>query len=111
MEWLTSPETWIALLSLTALEIVLGVDNIIFISILVGRLPPEQRNRARLIGLGAGDGDAHRAAAVAGLDDAPDRPAVRDPRARGLRTRPDPDRRRPLPARQVGDGDPQLARG
>jgi len=51
MDWLTSPEMWIALLSLTALEIVLGVDNIIFISILVGRLPPEQRNRARLIGL------------------------------------------------------------
>jgi predicted tellurium resistance membrane protein TerC len=51
MEWLTSPEAWIALLSLTALEIVLGVDNIIFISILVGRLPPEQRHRARLIGL------------------------------------------------------------
>jgi predicted tellurium resistance membrane protein TerC len=51
MDWLTSPEMWIALLSLTALEIVLGVDNIIFISILVGRLPPEQRNRARVIGL------------------------------------------------------------
>lgn len=52
MEWLASPEAWIALLSLTALEIVLGVDNIIFISILVGRLPPEQRQRARVIGLG-----------------------------------------------------------
>jgi predicted tellurium resistance membrane protein TerC len=52
MEWLASPEAWIALLTLTALEIVLGVDNIIFISILVGRLPPEQRQRARVIGLG-----------------------------------------------------------
>jgi predicted tellurium resistance membrane protein TerC len=51
MEWLTSPEAWIALVSLTALEIVLGVDNIIFISILVGRLPPDQRQRARVIGL------------------------------------------------------------
>jgi len=51
MDWLTSPEAWIALLSLTALEIVLGVDNIIFISILVGRLPAGQRDRARLIGL------------------------------------------------------------
>jgi predicted tellurium resistance membrane protein TerC len=51
MAWLTSPESWIALLSLTALEIVLGVDNIIFISILVGRLPPETRQRARVIGL------------------------------------------------------------
>jgi predicted tellurium resistance membrane protein TerC len=51
MDWLTSPEAWIALLSLTALEIVLGVDNIIFISILVGRLPPRDRQRARVIGL------------------------------------------------------------
>jgi predicted tellurium resistance membrane protein TerC len=52
MDWLASPEAWVALLTLTALEIVLGVDNIIFISILVGRLPPEQRARARMIGLG-----------------------------------------------------------
>ena len=51
MQWLTSPEAWAALLSLTALEIVLGVDNIIFISILVGRLPIKERQRARLIGL------------------------------------------------------------
>jgi predicted tellurium resistance membrane protein TerC len=51
MDWLTTPEAWIALVSLTALEIVLGVDNIIFISILVGRLPPGERDRARLIGL------------------------------------------------------------
>jgi predicted tellurium resistance membrane protein TerC len=52
IDWVTEPEAWIALLSLTALEIVLGVDNIIFISILVGRLPPAQRARARFIGLG-----------------------------------------------------------
>jgi len=51
MAWLASPEAWIALFSLTALEIVLGVDNIIFITILVGRLAPEQRQRARVIGL------------------------------------------------------------
>jgi len=51
VQWLTSPEAWIALASLTALEIVLGVDNIIFISILVGRLPLKERHRARLIGL------------------------------------------------------------
>ena len=51
MEWLSSPEAWIALATLTALEIVLGVDNIIFISILVGRLPEEQRQRARTLGL------------------------------------------------------------
>ncbi|HEY7710246.1 MAG TPA: TerC family protein [Candidatus Entotheonella sp.] len=51
MVWMAEPEAWIALLTLTMLEIVLGVDNIIFISILVGRLPDTQRNRARTIGL------------------------------------------------------------
>ncbi len=49
--WITSPEAWIALGTLTALEIVLGIDNIIFISILVGRLPVEKRNIGRSIGL------------------------------------------------------------
>src|SRR5688572_21237292 len=53
MELLTNPETWIALLTLTALEIVLGIDNIVFISIMAGKLPPEQRARARTIGLAA----------------------------------------------------------
>ncbi len=52
MDWLASPEAWIALATLTLLEIVLGIDNIIFISILVGRLPQAQRQRARIIGLG-----------------------------------------------------------
>jgi predicted tellurium resistance membrane protein TerC len=52
MEWLTSPEAWIALVSLTALEVVLGIDNIIFISILVSRLPVERRQQARVLGLG-----------------------------------------------------------
>ena len=51
MELLADPEAWIALITLTGLEIVLGVDNIIFISILVGRLPAHQRDRARKIGL------------------------------------------------------------
>ena len=51
-EWLASPEGWIALGTLTALEIVLGIDNIIFISILVGRLPESQRVFARRTGLG-----------------------------------------------------------
>ena len=50
-EWIYSPEAWLALVTLTSLEIVLGIDNIIFISIVVGRLPPEQRNRARVQGL------------------------------------------------------------
>ena len=51
MEWLTNPDIWIALVTLTALEIVLGVDNIIFISILVAKLPAEQQPRGRYIGL------------------------------------------------------------
>lgn len=51
-EWIYSPEAWAALVTLTALEIVLGIDNIIFIAILVDRLPPEQRRRARMMGLG-----------------------------------------------------------
>ena len=51
-EWLASPEAWIALGTLTFLEIVLGIDNIIFISVLVGRLPPDQRAFGRRMGLG-----------------------------------------------------------
>jgi predicted tellurium resistance membrane protein TerC len=51
MDWLTSPETWIALLTLTVLEIVLGIDNIIFISILAGKLPAGEQRRARSVGL------------------------------------------------------------
>jgi predicted tellurium resistance membrane protein TerC len=50
--WLTHPDAWIALGTLTALEIVLGIDNIIFLSILVGRLPASQRATARKLGLG-----------------------------------------------------------
>ncbi len=52
MEWLTSPEAWIALVTLTFLEIVLGVDNVIFISILASKLPQHQQAKARQWGLG-----------------------------------------------------------
>ena len=51
MEWITDPQAWVAFLTLLALEIVLGIDNIIFISILAGKLPAEQQSRARFIGL------------------------------------------------------------
>jgi predicted tellurium resistance membrane protein TerC len=51
IELLTDPQAWIALLTLTALELVLGIDNIVFISILVDKLPEAQRERARRIGL------------------------------------------------------------
>lgn len=52
MEWLADPQAWIALATLTLLEIVLGIDNIIFISILTGKLPHHQQARARTLGLG-----------------------------------------------------------
>ena len=52
MDWLADPQAWVAFLTLLALEIVLGIDNIIFISILSGKLPKEQQPRARFIGLG-----------------------------------------------------------
>ncbi len=51
LDLLTDPQAWIALLTLTALELVLGIDNIVFISILVDKLPPEQRERVRKLGL------------------------------------------------------------
>ncbi|MDQ3855081.1 MAG: TerC family protein [Chloroflexota bacterium] len=51
MDWITDPNIWIALVTLTVLEIVLGIDNIVFISILAGKLPHEQQSRARRLGL------------------------------------------------------------
>jgi predicted tellurium resistance membrane protein TerC len=51
MDWITNPQVWAALVTLTVLEIVLGVDNIIFISILAGKLPPDQQPHARRLGL------------------------------------------------------------
>ena len=51
MDWISSPESWIALVTLTVLEIVLGIDNIVFISILAGKLPVPQQARARTLGL------------------------------------------------------------
>jgi len=53
MDWISDPAIWSALLTLTVLEIVLGVDNIVFISILSGKLPASQQQRARYVGLGA----------------------------------------------------------
>jgi predicted tellurium resistance membrane protein TerC len=52
MQWVFDPQIWIALATLTALEIVLGIDNIIFIAILTGKLKPQQQPRARVLGLG-----------------------------------------------------------
>jgi predicted tellurium resistance membrane protein TerC len=52
MDWITDPHSWVAFLTLLALEVVLGIDNIVFISILAGKLPKESRSRARIVGLG-----------------------------------------------------------
>src|SRR3546814_6156474 len=52
MEWIANPEIWISLLTLTVLEVVLGIDNIVFISILAGKLPKDQQAKARNWGLG-----------------------------------------------------------
>src|SRR5690606_7267591 len=52
MEWITNPEIWASLLTLTVLEIVLGIDNIVFISILTGKLPAHRQRKARQVGLG-----------------------------------------------------------
>ncbi len=51
MDWLADPQGWIAFLTLLALEVVLGIDNVIFISILAGKLPPGQQQKARVVGL------------------------------------------------------------
>ncbi len=53
MDWISDPQAWVALLTLLSLEIVLGIDNVVFISILAAKLPPEQQARARTVGLGA----------------------------------------------------------
>ncbi len=52
ISWLASPQSWVALLTLTSIEIVLGIDNIIFVSILAGKLPKHEQTRARMLGLG-----------------------------------------------------------
>ena len=100
MEWITDPQIWIALATLTFLEIVLGVDNIIFISILSGKLPPEQQPRARRLGLlGAmltRIALLFSLAWIIRLTDA----VVHDRRHGDLRPRSDPDPRRPVPDRE-----------
>jgi predicted tellurium resistance membrane protein TerC len=53
MDWILNPDIWLSLLTLTALEVVLGIDNLVFIAVLVEKLPPEQRPLARRLGIGA----------------------------------------------------------
>ena len=86
MELLTDPEIWIALLTLTVLEIVLGIDNIVFISILAGKLPHEQQAQAPAVGLGLAMVTRILLLLLALLDDAADR-AARSTVARARRSR------------------------
>jgi hypothetical protein len=90
MEFLTDPEVWLAFLTLTVLEIVLGIDNIIFISVLTGRLPEADRARGRCWA-GARDADADRAVAVADVGDEADGRPVHRIRTGDIRARHDPD--------------------
>ncbi len=85
MESLANPEIWIALATLTALELVLGIDNIIFISILAGKLPPEQRDKARKLGIALAAVYATGPAVRHRLDHRADRAAVRAVRPRRSR--------------------------
>ena len=110
MDSLTDPQIWIALATLTFLEIVLGVDNIIFISILSGKLPADQQKRARRRRAARRDADAHRCC----CSRSPGSSRLTEPlftigrRLSG--PRPDPDPRRPVPDRQEHLRDPRQAR-
>ena len=107
MEMLSDPQVWLAFVTLTALEIVLGIDNIIFISILVGRLPKAQQPRGRTIGLALAMLTRILLLLsitwVMGLS----AELFTRLRPRHLGPRPDPDRRRPVPAREEHAGDSQ----
>ena len=85
MEGLLTADAIIALITLTVLEIVLGVDNVIFISILAGKLPADQQDRARTVGLMAAMVMRIAAAVLAGLDRPAHRAAVHDSRAAASR--------------------------
>ena len=103
IELLTSPEAWAALLTLTALEIVLGIDNVIFLSVIVSRIPPSAGQARAPDRAGAGAGVPHPAAQPAGVADRPDRAGHHREEHRAVLARHHPDRRRAVPDRQ---GDP-----
>ena len=109
-DWLNDPTAWVALLTLVVLEIVLGIDNLIFISILTNKLPNEQQARARRLGIGAAL--IMRLVLLATisfivqLTDA----GLHRFRPRLLLARPDPDRRRPVPGLEGDQGNPPHGR-
>ena len=109
-ELLTDPQAWAALVTLTAMEIILGIDNIVFISVLVAKLPAEQAKRARSIGLLLAL--VFRIIMLLGLTWLIGLHHARllRPRARLLLARPHPDRRRRLPPLQGDARDPPRVR-
>ena len=109
MEWLTDPQVWMALVTLTALEIVLGIDNIIFISIQASKLPAHQQEKARLVGLGLAMfiriALLFSLTWLMGLTCT----AVHGHGQRDFRSRPDPHLRRSVSALEKHHGDPREA--
>ena len=97
MDWISDPQIWIALATLTFLEIVLGVDNIIFISILSGKLPPAAAAAGPPPRAAGRDGHARHAAVFAGLYHPADQAVVHRVGHRHLWSRSDPHPRRPVP--------------
>ena len=111
IELLSDPQVWIAFLTLTALELVLGIDNVIFISILVDKLPKERRELARRIGLFLAMfmriGLLFLLSWIVGLTE----PLFSTIPTGNLWSRPHPDRRRSLPALEEYKGDPPVTGG
>lgn len=95
--WITDPNAWLALGTLTLLEIVLGIDNIIFLSLVVAKLPTAQRNHARRIGLAAAMIIASGTAGLYRLGNASDKPAIRSVWRGNISARPDPSTRGIVP--------------
>jgi hypothetical protein len=106
MEWVANPTAWVALLTLVVLEVVLGIDNLIFISILTNKLPEHQRASARRLGIGAALVMRLVLLATISFIVQLTQPVFDPVRPRLLVARPDPDRRRPVPGVEGYQGDP-----
>lgn len=104
MEFLMDPSIWAGLLTLVVLEIVLGIDNLVFIAILADKLPPKQRDKARIIGLSLALLMRLGLLSVISSDGNPDHAAVQRRRFQLLRPRFDPAVRRGVPAVQSHHG-------
>ena len=109
MEFLFSAESWAALLTLTVLEIVLGIDNIVFISILAGKLPAEKRGRGRTLGLALAMGTRILLLLSLTWIMRLTQPLLHHRTAGNLRARSDPAAGRPVPVVEEHHGDPRAA--